>query len=81
MNNGRINSLKIVMIGHKTMPAKDSSRGGIEVVVEELSTRLAKLGYNVTCFNRNGPDNGGLNEYKGVKLETVFTIEKKVFQL
>lgn len=69
--------LKIAMLGHKTMPAKDSSRGGIEVVVEELSTRLVRLGHSVTCFNRKGPDNGGLKEYKGVRLVQVFTIERK----
>lgn len=69
--------LKIAMLGHKTMPARDSSRGGIEVVVEELSTRMAMQGHDVTCYNRTGCDNGELDEYKGVKLKTVFTIHKK----
>ncbi len=69
--------LKIAMLGHKTMPARDSSRGGIEVVVEELSTRMAAQGHDVTCYNRTGCDNGGLKEYKGVKLKSVFTIHKK----
>ncbi|MCD8003158.1 MAG: glycosyltransferase family 4 protein [Clostridia bacterium] len=65
------------MLGHKTMPARDSSRGGIEVVVEELSTRMAAQGHDVTCYNRTGCDNGNLDEYKGVKLKSVFTIQKK----
>lgn len=69
--------LKIAMLGHKTIPAFDSSRGGIEVVVEELSTRMAKIGYEVTCYNRGACDNGNLQEYQGVKLKTVFTINKK----
>lgn len=65
------------MLGHKTMPARDSSRGGIEVVVEELSTRMAAQGHDVTCYNRTGCDNGKLQEYKGVKLKSVYTIHKK----
>lgn len=71
------NRLKIAMLGHKTMPARDSSRGGIEVVVEELSTRMAAQGLDVTCYNRTGCDNGGLQEYKGVKLKFVYTIHRK----
>ena len=69
--------LKIVMVGQKTMPAIDSSRGGVEVVVEEIATRMAEYGAEVTCFNRRGCDNGGLSEYKGVKLINVLTIRKK----
>ncbi len=41
--------MKISMIGHKKIPSRS---GGVEVVVYELSTRLAKLGHNVTCYNR-----------------------------
>ena len=65
------------MIGQKTMPALDSSRGGVEVVVEELATRMAVYGAKVTCFNRSGYDNGGLSEYKNVKLIDVPTVKKK----
>ncbi|MCD8118526.1 MAG: glycosyltransferase family 4 protein [Lachnospiraceae bacterium] len=69
--------LKVVMLGHKTVPAMDSSRGGIEVVVEELAPRLAEMGCEVTCYNRTGCDNGGLSEYRGVKLKTVPTFKRK----
>lgn len=69
--------LKIAMLGHKTVPAMDSSRGGIEVVVEELAPRLVEMGCEVTCYNRTGCDNGGLTEYKGVKLKPVPTIKRK----
>lgn len=67
------------MIGHKHIPSRE---GGIEVVVEELSTRMVKLGHSVTCFNRKGKHVSGgeiekLNEYKGVKIKEVFTIEHK----
>ncbi|MCD8380789.1 MAG: glycosyltransferase family 4 protein [Lachnospiraceae bacterium] len=69
--------LRVAMLGHKTVPAMDSSRGGIEVVVEELAPRLAEMGCEVTCYNRTGCNNGGLKEYKGVTLKTVFTIHRK----
>ena len=45
------NSLRIAMLGHKRMP---SHEGGIEIVVEELATRMVKLGHRVTCYNRMG---------------------------
>lgn len=75
------NMLKIAMIGHKRIPSRE---GGIEVVVEELSSRMVKLGHRVVCFNRNGKHISGkkfniksINEYKGIKIEYVFTIDKK----
>ncbi|MCD7740836.1 MAG: glycosyltransferase family 4 protein [Ruminococcus sp.] len=77
MDKGKNDSLKIAMLGHKTVPAMDSSRGGIEVVVEELAPRLVEMGCEVTCYNRTGCDNGGLSEYKGVKLKPVPTFKRK----
>lgn len=75
------NQLNIAMLGHKRIPSRE---GGIEIVVEELSTRMVKLGHSVTCFNRRGHHVSGkefdteeLSSYRGVKLKTVFTIEKK----
>ena len=72
--------LKIAMFGQKRW----SREGGIEVVVEELSTRMVKLGHQVTCYNRGGHhvsgkefDGAKLHEYKGVKLKTVPTINGK----
>ena len=67
------------MLGHKHIPSRE---GGIEVVVEELSTRMVKLGHSVTCFNRKGKHVSGgeiekLKEYKGVKIKEVLTIERK----
>lgn len=73
--------LRIVMLGQKRIPSRE---GGVEVVVEELSTRMVALGHSVTCFNRKGHhvsgqefDGNTSNEYKGVKLRTVPTINKK----
>lgn len=73
--------LKIAMLGHKRIPSRE---GGIEIVVEELSTRMVELGHAVTCYNRKGHhvsgaefDGEAKTEYKGVKLKTVLTIERK----
>ena len=73
--------LNIAMLGHKRIPSRE---GGIEIVVEELSTRMVKLGHQVTCFNRKGHhvsgsqfDGGQLSEYKSVKLKPVWTLDKK----
>ena len=73
--------LTIAMLGHKRIPSRE---GGIEIVVEELSIRMVKLGHNVTCFNRSGHhvsgkefDGKNLKEYKGVQLKSVLTINRK----
>ena len=73
--------IKIAMLGHKRIPSRE---GGIEVVVEELATRMVKKGYSVTCYNRSGHhvsgkefDSSSLKEYQGVKLKSVFTVNRK----
>lgn len=73
--------LKIAMLGHKRVPSRE---GGVEIVVEELSTRMARQGHEVTCCNRSGHHVSGkefdaerAKEYNGVKLKTVPTIDKK----
>ncbi len=76
------NALKhIAMLGHKRIPSRE---GGVEIVVEELSTRMAALGYSVTCFNRRGHHVSGAqfdtsfnaDTYKGVRIKSVFTIDR-----
>lgn len=70
------------MLGHKRLPSRE---GGIEIVVEELSTRMVSLGHDVTCYNRGGHHVSGKEfddgkkriEYKGVKLKTIPTINWK----
>ncbi len=73
--------MKIAMLGHKRIPSRE---GGVEIVVEELATRMVKLGNEVTCYNRKGKHVLDKNqkiekqkEYKGVKIKEVFTIDKK----
>ena len=68
----------IAMLGHKRVPSRE---GGIEIFVEELSTRMVEMGHSITCYNRSGHHVSGkefdrerINEYKGVKLKTIPTI-------
>lgn len=73
--------MKIAMIGHKRVPSRE---GGVEVVVEELATRLAKKEHVVDVYNRKGKNVldknvkvEKLKEYKGVNIKETFTFENK----
>ena len=75
--------MKIAMIGHKRIPSRE---GGVEIVVEELATRLVKAGHQVDVYNRRGKnvqdknadkDKKNLKEYRGVNIITIPTINKK----
>jgi len=73
--------MNIIMFGHKRFPSRE---GGVEVVVEELSTRMAAMGHDVVCYNRRGHhvsgsefDGNSLTEYKGVRIKSVWTLDKK----
>ena len=75
-------SLNIAMLGHKRIPSRE---GGIEIVVEELATRMVTLGHKVTCYNRSGHhvsgkdfDGGKRKAYKGVRLKSVLTLDGKI---
>ena len=62
------------MIGHKRIPGRG---GGVEVVVEELSTRLVAMGLDVTAYNRKTKGETGPSEYRGVHLVDVPTLDSK----
>lgn len=71
--------MKIAMIGHKRIPSRE---GGVEVVVEELSTRLEQQGYIVEAYNRSGyhvsgKDFGGNRKkyYKGIRIIIIPTFK------
>lgn len=73
--------LKICILGHKRIPSRE---GGIEVVVEELATRMAEKGHKVVCLNRSGHHVSGKEfhirvkkEYKGVRIRNVLTLNIK----
>lgn len=70
--------LRIAMLGHKRIPSRE---GGVEIVVEELCTRMVNKGHKVTCYNRGGHhvsgkefDSEKIKNYKGITLKTVPTI-------
>lgn len=72
-------SLKIAMIGQKRIPSRE---GGVEVVVDELSTRYVKLGHRVDAYNRSGYHVSGkeFDEsrgkiYEGIRLITIPTFK------
>ena len=75
--------MKIAMLGHKRIPSRE---GGVEIVVEELATRMVEKKNEVVGYNRKGKnvqdknadkDKKKLKEYKGVKIKTIPTINKK----
>lgn len=83
MKKKATNINRIVMLGQKRVPSRE---GGVEIVVEELAVRMAERGYDVTCINRKGHHVSGkqydgerIQLYKGIKLKTVPTIDKKGF--
>ena len=68
----------MAMFGQKRL----SREGGVEIVVKELCTRMAKAGHKVTCYNRSGHHVSGAEydrktEYTGIRQRFVPTIEKK----
>lgn len=70
--------LRIAMFGQKRL----SREGGVEIVVKELCTRMARDGCRVKCYNRaghhvSGAEYDGKNEYEGICQKSVPTIEKK----
>jgi len=78
--------MKIAFIGHKRIPSRE---GGIEVVVEELATRMAARGHQVVAYNRKGHNVAGAQfdsevhkedkpfRYKGVNVIPVTTFDVK----
>ncbi len=73
--------MKIAMIGHKRIPSRE---GGIEIVVEELATKMVSEGHDVYVYNRAGHHVSGAENdihvgkmYKGIHLITVPTSQKK----
>lgn len=73
--------MRIAMIGHKRYGSRE---GGVEVVVTELSRRMAALGHEVTCYDRSGADvmtgestSSSERFVDGVRIVPVRTIDKK----
>lgn len=75
--------MKVAMIGHKRVPSRE---GGVEIVVEELSTRMIKQEIQVDIYNRSGhnvagskydKNNNKFKEYKGCRILTIPTFQNK----
>ena len=73
--------MKIAFIGHKRIPSRE---GGVEIVVEELATRLAKKNHKIDIYNRKGNNVANKNiktekikKYKETNIKTIYTINKK----
>jgi len=67
--------MKIAMIGHKRIPSRE---GGVEIVVGELSKRMAALGNTVVAYNRKSKHIANkkiekLNEWEGVRIKWIPT--------
>lgn len=74
-------TLRIAMLGHKRVPSRE---GGVEIVVEELASRMVACGHSVTCLNRAGKHVSGiskehalLGQYRGIRIKTVPAIDKR----
>ena len=70
--------IRVAMFGQKRL----SREGGIEIVVKELCTRMARDGCQVTCYNRSGHHVSEAEydrkiEYEGICQKSVPTIERK----
>jgi glycosyltransferase involved in cell wall biosynthesis len=65
--------VRFAILGTRGIPAR---YGGFETLAEELSTRLAARGHQVTVYCRERP---GETEYRGVRLKYLPTIRHKYF--
>lgn len=75
----REGKLRIAMIGHKRIPSRE---GGVEIVVDEISTRLVSRGHQVDAYNRSGYHVSGKEfdekrgkVYEGIRLFTIPTFK------
>lgn len=78
--------MRIAFIGHRRIPSRE---GGIEIVVDELATRMVARGEQVVVYNRKGHNVAGEEfdnqsstsdkpyMYRGVKVIPVTTIDAK----
>ena len=58
-------AVSVAILGTRGIPAR---YGGFETFAEELSTRLAARGHDITVYGRSNNVRYAGKEYKGVKL-------------
>src|SRR6202521_2604126 len=66
--------VKIAILGTRGIPAR---YGGFETLAEELSSRLAARGHDVTVFTRPVYAQPGLTQWRGAKIRVLPTIPTK----
>jgi len=69
-----VTDMRIAMIGLKALPPR---YGGFETAADELSRRLVKMGHEVVVYNRKGQSEHAGNDYDGVELVTLPTVNSK----
>ena len=68
--------MRIAFIGHKRIPSRE---GGIEIVVDELATRMVARGEQVVVYNRKGHNVAG-EEFDNLFLvKSVFRVSSLIF--
>ena len=68
--------MKIAILGTRGIPA---NYGGFETFAEQLGTRLAARGHQVTVYGRKHYATSGAKVYRGVELVVLPTIKHKYF--
>jgi glycosyltransferase involved in cell wall biosynthesis len=66
--------MRIAILGTRGIPARYS---GFETLAEELGSRLAARGHDVTVYSRRHPDGRGLATYRGMRRVVVPAVRTK----
>ncbi len=66
--------LKVAVIGQKGIPSR---AGGVEIHVEEIASRIADEGCEVTVYCRESYCNEKYDDYKGIKIKYIPSIHTK----
>lgn len=69
--------MKIVVTGTRGVP---NIMGGIETHCEELFSRIAKIGYDITVIRRKSYTHDELKNWRGIKLIDIESPKKKSFE-
>jgi len=67
-------TLRIAMIGQKGLPA---THGGVEHHTEQLGSRLAARGHDVTVYTRPSYSDPSLSTLMGMRLKSIFSVPTK----
>ncbi len=71
--------LRIAAFGFRTLPPAKGAAGADKFAME-LFPRLVSRGHSVVAYNRRYPDvHVDIKEYKGVKIKTIRTVQRKGF--